>query len=362
MWTPNGTHSEIDGRSIRCYAGQKYFQHGGRWRPVADISVTESGGQFSIVIDDEFAMFGARKRNRGALIRTENANGRFGHFVNAEAVEDDIDYDVTYSDGFQFVPGVGWLLGDTGVGIHMADWFQNHPGRVTLEPTRARLDTRGYTGEINLDPMTTSTPDFTLAKRGQIAQSGDPVAAWTLLTGGFVGPTYSNRSQFYAPPLLSGGVYYLSRGFAEFSDNILPDTEYSASLSLYSARSTDDSNSIPWQMYQCAALTGVHVDDYNLLTGATPTLIHTNAEVVTVADYHYAPIVFTVVSDSSGKITLGFKNWYDYTNTPPTGLFVYPEWRGAGYATPPGAEPVLTLTELGGTARRRTLTGVGILR
>ena len=346
MWKPVGTHSEKQGGKIRLYASQKFYNFGGKWRNVSDIVVTESKGVFSLSIPDSNSgvTFGASKKNDGAWSKTFNDGGRFGHEVNAKFVDDDIDYDVVCHGGFKFVPGVGWLLGDTGVGIHMADWYEHHPGRVTLADNSASLNTRGLTGKINLDPTLTASYNRSARCIATVLSDATPTG------GGSGGGAFNGFEEVRAGNAFYTPEYTYRRPTLQFpAPTLEANTSYSGTLTLTTKDALDNVREPGWAVYEIGTINTSASNDaeykanYNLVSPiASPSLVYLNSGPVAIATA--IPMPVTITTDASKQVNFGMRGNDDRLEQQAVGGSNNIRFQAAGEA----GEPVLELTEGGG--------------
>lgn len=352
MTKPVGTHSDRAGNKLRIYAQQKYFQHGGILRPVSDISVTEADGQYTAVLDDEYITFEPTAR-KGVLIRRENSNGHFGDVIKRGSGHDDVmRYKVAHTVGVKRHKD-GWQFGDSGVGMLFGDWPEER--RALIDAEAAINVTDWPTEEINLDPTVVALTNTQWARGRSTIAAGEWI---DIVPEGTVDATeaYFRASGDLFMYSDKGSTYWeCRRPQFRFQDLAVvdPNTEYTGTLTL-TAASTFNGDVSLWRAYQTGnPFTGTSIDRYNLLSPGNTIqqlTVDTSGDKA-IGESWVIPVTFT--SDAAGSVSFGCRGKLDVSETEPTdtssrAIFVA---SGAG-------EPVLEITEGGGT--RRTLTGAGL--
>ena len=256
------THNTArDGNTYRVTAESTHCTVDGQLTPLAEaVAVTRDGktGQYRVSCGKEWITLTPEVRKVDSLVKAVVEAGRFGDVIRE--YDDDVRYLVAHSSGVTKGQN-GWKfdgVADANVGMFFGDWEAKWPGKTTIADGMVSLDTRGLTGELNLDP------DTYLLSNAQRMEGLDYVEGWDNAAGdsAAAGGTYRGGDAPWVginrqtgPPI----KYTCTRGIIRFDLSAVSGTIAAAQLRLTAEVATHITD---------RTLHVFRIDDYTSLTAA----------------------------------------------------------------------------------------------
>lgn len=180
-FTQISPNTSRDGDKLIITAGATHCRIADAWRLIDEVlSVDCVAGVFTVRVEGVGSMtWRPRVKHPDAFVDRVVGKDHFGDFVNADKIDDDIFYDVDYDCDVDILPE-GYVFTECPqLGLLLRELLNEFPGRVTVAPHEVKIDTRGLTGILNLDPETQHDPSAV----DRFAVFGQPSGDWNTATG-----------------------------------------------------------------------------------------------------------------------------------------------------------------------------------
>ena len=343
-----------DGNTYRVTAGSTHCTVGGKLTPLAEaVAVTrdDKTGQYVVSCGKEWITLTPEVRKVDSLVKAVVEAGRFGDVIRE--YDDDVRYLVAHSSGVTKGQN-GWKfdgVADANVGMFFGDWEAKWPGKTTIADGMVSLDTRGLTGELNLDP---ETYPASAANRFAIGAA----VTWAVASGAASGLTVNMAGDAFWFMADARDPYVIERSRGTFDVSAINGTVLSVVLRLTSTTVWTPVSGYTLQIYKATGNYSALTNDqsWDDFRNVGNQLLKEQDISAVAAEETFTLELDKAIIDVAGESAVylyGMSSW-DFDQSIPNSLRSQMRTEGTGAAT--DKRPALIVTMVSGG---RMLRGIG---